>query len=188
MLKFVAAAIAVGSIAIVSTAMAGEPAGSQKTLSLAQLRTACANPAAFQSQRPPSAIRVTCEDKKLTWQVEQGEGLEIDNQRQITTALTSDKYNVARESQLISVPVTSAMCPRFREYEITYTKSLSLSCQELQAFQGSLGDFCMSAVDSDLKANAALATKKATGRTHDVCPSEEKPSEGITAGQQGVKR
>lgn len=174
MLKFVAAVVAVGTIGLASSAMAenGQTAG-QRQLTWDQLRVACANPAAFQSQRPPSAIRVTCEDSRLVWEVDQSEALAMDNSRHISTSLTSDKYNVARQGQSVSIGDTQAMCPRLKEVEITYAKSFSLSCQEIQGFKGSLGDYCVGALDQDLKSNANLGTRRETGRAYDLCANPE---------------
>jgi len=176
MLKFVAAVVAVGSIGFASAAMAsgenGQSAGNRQ-LTWDQLRVACANPAAFQSQRPPSAIRVTCEDSRLVWEVDQSEAIEMDNKRHISTSLTSDKYSVARQGQAVSIDGTQAMCPRLREVEISYSKSFSLSCQEVQGFRGSLADYCVGALDQDLKTNKNLGSRRETGRAYDLCANPE---------------
>jgi len=183
MLKFVAAVVAVGTIGFASAAMASGESG-QRQLSWDQLRVACANPAAFQSQRPPSAIRVTCEDSRLVWEVDQSEAMEMDNKRHISTSLTSDKYNVAKSGQAVSIDGTQAMCPRLKEVQISYSKSFSLSCQEIQGFRGSLADYCVGALDQDLKANQSLGTRRETGRAYDLCANPELVTQQPPAGQK----
>src|SRR5690242_2641497 len=71
MLKFFAACAFTGAFMVGSVAMADGL--QQKQLSWDQLIQACQNPAAFQSQRQPNAIRLTCEDTQLVWEVDQSD-------------------------------------------------------------------------------------------------------------------
>ncbi|MDI1442968.1 hypothetical protein [Polyangium sp. 6x1] len=171
MLKHIAAAALVSTFALGATAFAqgaGQNAG-LKQLSWQQLQSACQNPAAFQSQRQPNAIRLTCEDTQLVWEAEQTDNVEMDNSRQITASLSSDKYYIIRQDQAVPMSVSQTMCPRFKEVQVSFTQSFSLSCQEIQSFQGNMNDFCKARLDSAVKGNQQLATRTATGRVYDMC-------------------
>lgn len=172
MLKLIAAAALVSTTVIGATAMAETGAGQNaglKQLSWQQLQSACQNPAAFQSQRAPNAIRLTCEDTQLVWEAEQSDSVEMDNSRRITASLSSDKYYIIRQDQSVPMSVSQTMCPRFKEVQVTYTQSFSLSCQEIQNFQGSMNDFCKARLDTAVKGNNQLASRTATGRVYDMC-------------------
>jgi hypothetical protein len=200
MFKLIAAAALVSTTVLGATAMAETGAGQNaglKQLSWQQLQSACQNPAAFQSQRQPAAIRLTCEDTQLVWEAEQTDQVEMDNSRRITASLSSDKYYIIRQDQSVPMSVSQTMCPRFREVQVTYTQSFSLSCQELQGFQGNMNDFCKGRLDTAIKGNGQLATRTATGRVYDMCaaPSlvtEEpkapvQPAPALPAAQNGGK-
>jgi hypothetical protein len=172
MLKLIAAAALVSTTVLGATAMAESHAGQNaglKQLSWQQLQSACQNPAAFQSQRQPNAIRLTCEDTQLVWEAEQTDHVEMDNSRRITASLSSDKYYIIREDQSVPMSVSQTMCPRFKEVQVAYTQSFSLSCQEIQSFQGNMNDFCKGRLDGAIKGNAQLATRTPTGRVYDMC-------------------
>ncbi|MDC3980599.1 hypothetical protein [Polyangium jinanense] len=172
MLKHIAAAALVSTFALGATAFAETGAGQNaglKQLSWQQLQSACQNPAAFQSQRQPNAIRLTCEDTQLVWEAEQTDRVEMDNSRQITASLSSDKYYVIRQDQSVENGISQTMCPRFREVQVSHTQSFSLSCQEIQNFQGNMNDFCKARLDTAVKGNQQLATRTATGRVYDMC-------------------
>ncbi|MDI1428307.1 hypothetical protein [Polyangium sorediatum] len=172
MLKHIAAAALVSTFALGATAFAETGAGQSaglKQLSWQQLQSACQNPAAFQSQRQPNAIRLTCEDNRLVWEAEQSDSVEMDNSRRITASLSSDKYYVIRQDQAASIGVSQTMCPRFKEVQVTHTQSFSLSCQEIQSFQGNMNEFCQGRLDAAIKGNQQLATRAPTGRVYDMC-------------------
>ncbi|MRG93896.1 hypothetical protein [Polyangium spumosum] len=196
MLKLIAAAALVSTTVLGATAMAqtgqsGQSAG-LKQLSWQQLQSACQNPAAFQSQRAPNAIRLTCEDTQLVWEAEQSEAVSMEGQRRITASLSSDKYYIIRHDQSMALPDVETTCPKFREVQVNYTQSFSLSCQEIQNFQGNMNDFCKARLDTASKGNQALATRTATGRVYDMCaaPSlvtEEPKAPEPPAAQNGGK-
>jgi hypothetical protein len=185
MLKLITATAFVGTFALGATAMAENGAGLRQ-VSWDQIKQACQNPAAFQSQRQPNAIRLTCEDTQLVWEADQSDSVEMDNQRKISASLSSDKYSVSRLDQSIPMSVSQTSCPRFREVEVSYTKSFSLSCQEIQNFQGNMASFCQGRIDGDLATNKSLATREATGRVYDMCAAPALVSEG-GKGQPGTQ-
>ncbi|HVK64210.1 MAG TPA: hypothetical protein VM694_07045 [Polyangium sp.] len=172
MLKHIAAAALVSTFALGATAFAETGAGQSaglKQLSWQQLQSACQNPSAFQSQRQPNAIRLTCEDSRLVWEAEQSDSVEMDNSRRITASLSSDKYYVIRKDEAAPIGVSQTMCPRFKEVQVTHTQSFSLSCQEIQTFQGNMNEFCQGRLDAAIKGNQQLATRAPTGRVYDMC-------------------
>lgn len=186
MLKLIAAAALVSTTVLGATAMAqtgqsGQSAG-LKQLSWQQLQSACQNPAAFQSQRAPNAIRLTCEGTKRVWKAEQTDTVDMSNSGQITASLSSDKYYIIRHDQDMSLPDTVLSCPRLREYQETYTQSFSLSCQEIQNFQGNMNDFCQARLDTAVKGNPQLSSSTATGRVYNMCAAPELVTEA--PGQQ----
>jgi len=172
MLKLIAAAALVSTTALGATAMAETGAGQNaglRQLSWNELQSACQNPAAFQNQRAPNAIRLTCEDTQLVWEAEQSDSVEMDNSRRVTASLSSDKYYIIRQDQSVPMSVSQTMCPRFKEIQVAYTQSFSLSCQEIQNFQGNMNDFCKARLDTAVKGNSQLATRTPTGRVYDMC-------------------
>ncbi len=186
MLKLIAAAALVATTAVGTTALAENGAGQNaglKQLSWQQLQSACQNPAAFQSQRQPNAIRLTCEDSQLVWEAEQTDSVEMDNSRKITASLSSDKYYIIKADQSVPMSVSQTMCPRLREVEVNFTTSFTLSCQEIQNFRGSMNDFCKGRVDGALKTNASLATRTPTGRVYDMCAAPALVTESGGKGQ-----
>jgi hypothetical protein len=176
MLKFFAACAFMGAFMAGSVAMAEQ----QKQLSWDQMIQACQNPAAFQSQRQPNAIRLTCEDTQLVWEADKSENMEIDNRRSLVASLSSDKFNVARQESTVPMNAFQTPCPRLKEVQVTYTKSFALTCQELTSFRGSMNDFCKSRVDQDLGQNKSLATRVDTGNVYNMCAAPE-----LIKGQKG---
>lgn len=172
MLKFFAACAFMGAFAVGSVASA-DVGQQQRQLSWDQLIQACQNPTAFQSQRQPNAIRLTCEDTQFVWEADHSDNMEIDNRRSIVASLSSDKFFVIKQESTVPMNTFQTACPRLKEVQVTYTKSFALTCQELTAFRGSMNDFCKSRVDTDLVQNKALATRVDTGNVYNMCASPE---------------
>jgi len=173
MLKFIAASAFVGALVIGSVAMADVGGQQQRQLTWDQMSQACQNPAAFQTQRQPNAIRLTCEDTQLVWEADQSENMEIDNRRSLVASLSSDKFFVIRQENAVPMSALQTPCPRLKEVQVTYTKSFALTCQELIAHKGSMNDFCKSRVDHDLVQNKSLATRVDTGNIYNMCAAPE---------------
>lgn len=171
MLKFFAACAFLGTIAMGTTAMA--EGGQQKQLSWDQLIQACQNPTAFQSQRQPNAIRLTCEDTQFVWETDHSQNMEIDNRRSIVASLSSDKFFVVKQENSVPMNAFQTPCPHLKEVQVTYTKSFALTCQELINHRGSMNDFCKSRVDQDMVANKSLATRTDTGNVYNMCAAPE---------------
>lgn len=193
MLKLIAVATFVGTLGLGSVAMAAE---GTRSLSWDQFQQACQNPGAFQVQRQPNAIRLTCQDTQLVWEQVPGDNVEMDNSRRITASLSSDKFNVVEQNSSVQMSSAQAACPQLREVQISYTKSFSLSCQEIQDYRGDMNAFCQSRIDGDLKSNKSLATRTETGRVYDLCAApalvtgkgQPQPSANLQpSGQQGGK-
>lgn len=179
MLKFFAACAFMGAFMAGSVAMA-EGQQQQKQLSWDQMIQACQNPSAFQSQRQPNAIRLTCEDTQFVWEADQAENIVIDNRRSLVASLSSDKFYVVRQESAVPMSAFQTPCPNLKEVQVTYTKSFALTCQELTNFRGSMNDFCKSRVDQDLIAHKSLATRTDTGNVYNMCAAPE-----LIKGQKG---
>ena len=172
MLKFFAACAFMGAFVVGSVAMANS-AGQQRQLSWDQLIQACQNPSAFQTQRQPNAIRLTCEDTQFIWEADHSDNMEIDNRRSLVASLSSDKFYVIRQESSVPMNAFQTACPRLKEVQVTYTKSFALSCQEMTAFRGSMNDFCKGRIDQDLVANKSLVTRVDTGNVYNMCAAPE---------------
>ncbi len=172
MLKFFAACAFMGAFVVGSVAMA-EVNSQQRQLSWDQLIQACQNPTAFQSQRQPNSIRLTCEDTQFVWESDRAENMEIDNRRSLVASLSSDKFYVIRHESTVPMNALQTPCPRLKEVKVTYTKSFALTCQELTSFKGAMNDFCKSRVDQDMVANKALASRVDTGNIYNMCAAPE---------------
>jgi len=162
-----------GAFAVSSVAMAGDTGQQQRQLTWDQLIQACQNPTAFQSQRQPNAIRLTCEDTQLVWEVDHSDNMEIDNRRSLVASLSSDKFYVVRQESTIPMNAFQTPCPRLKEVQVTYTKSFALSCQEMIQAKTTMTDFCKSRVDQDQVANKSLATRVETGNVYNMCAAPE---------------
>jgi hypothetical protein len=173
MLKFFAACAFMGAFVVGSVAGAADNGKQQRQLTWDQLIQACQNPTAFQSQRQPNAIRLTCEDTQFVWEADHSDNMEIDNRRSLVASLSSDKFYVVRQENAIPVNTFQTPCPRLKEVQVTYTKSFALTCQELISAKASMNDFCKSRVDQDMVANKALATRVDTGNVYNMCASPE---------------
>jgi hypothetical protein len=161
-----------GAFAVSSVALAADT-GQQRQLTWDQLIQACQNPTAFQSQRQPNAIRLTCEDTQFIWEVDHSDNMEIDNRRSLVASLSSDKFYVVRQESTIPMNAFQTPCPRLKEVQVTYTKSFALSCQEMIQAKTSMNDFCKSRMDQDLVANKSLATRVDTGNVYNMCAAPE---------------
>lgn len=183
MLKFIAASAFVGVFVIGSVAMA--EGQQQRQLSWDQMVQACQNPSAFQTQRQPNAIRLTCEDTQFIWEVDQSDKMEIDNRRSLVASLSSDKFYVIRQENSVPMNTFQTACPRLKEVQVTYTKSFALTCQELIQHKGSMNDFCKGRVDQDLVSSKALATRVETGNAYNMCAAPEliKGSKALVGGK-----
>lgn len=184
MLKFFAACAFMGAFVVGSGAMA-EGNNQQRQLSWDQLIQSCQNPTAFQSQRQPNAIRLTCEDTQFVWEADHSDNMEIDNRRSLVASLSSDKFYVIRQESTVPMNAFQTPCPRLKEVQVTYTKSFALTCQELTSFKGAMNDFCKSRVDQDMVSNKALATRVETGNIYNMCAAPEliKGSKGQFSGK-----
>ncbi|HRI64411.1 MAG TPA: hypothetical protein PK156_09230 [Polyangium sp.] len=171
MLKFFAACAFMGAFVVGSVAMAD--GGQQRQLTWDQLVQACQNPAAFQTQRQPNAIRLTCEDTQYIWEADHSDNMEIDNRRSLVASLSSDKFYVVKQESTIPMNTFQTPCPRLKEVQVTYTKSFALACPEMMSFRGSMNDFCKSRVDQDLIANKSLVTRVETGNVYNMCAAPE---------------
>lgn len=184
MLKFFAASAFVGAFVMGSVAMAGEN-GQQRQLSWDQLIQSCQNPTAFQSQRQPNAIRLTCEDTQFVWESDHADNMEIDNRRSLVASLSSDKFYVIRQETQVPMSALQTPCPRLKEVQVKYTKSFALTCQELTSFKGAMNDFCKARIDQDMASNKSLATRVDTGNIYNMCAAPEliKSSKGQVGGR-----
>ena len=184
MLKFFAACAFTGTFVVGSVAMA-EGNNQQRQLSWDQLIQSCQNPTAFQSQRQPNAIRLTCEDTQFVWEADHSDKMEIDNRRSLVASLSSDKFYVIRQESAVPMNALQTSCPRLKEVQVTYTKSFALTCQELTSFKGAMNDFCKARIDQDMVANKALATRVETGNIYNMCAAPEliKSSKGQFSGK-----
>lgn len=185
MLDLFKACAFVGVFAMSSVALAADSGSQQRQLSWDQLIQACQNPTAFQSQRQPNAIRLTCEDTQFVWEVDHSDNMEIDNRRSLVASLSSDKFYVVRQESSIPMNTFQTPCPRLKEVQVTYTKSFALSCQEMIQGKTSMTDFCKSRVDQDMVANKSLATRVETGNVYNMCAAPEliKGSKGQLGGK-----
>jgi hypothetical protein len=138
-------------------------------LSFDDIKNACKNPSAFHSQVAPSNIQLSCKDAQYRWVASIEGSLEMARDRSITTALVSDKYEVAAATFKVKVPTQKVGCTRFKQVLDTIETVRSLSCEEILAIPGSSEEFCTTTLDALILSNPAGVVAKATGKIMDLC-------------------
>jgi hypothetical protein len=147
----------------------GQGPGDVRELDWNQFLESCQNPAAFQAQRPPENIKITCGDMSYQWIPAGAGSMDLPGSRVVRTEVFSDKYHVQAQDNTMQVAPSVGSCPRFKEVQQTLTTERSVTCKEILKFQGDLKDYCASVIDSARGDNANLVQTQDTGRTLDFC-------------------
>lgn len=172
-------------LAIIALFMSASAAHAGAQLGFSEIREACKDPAKFQNQIAPRNLQVSCEDRSTKWTPVASSTVELTRSREITSSLSSDKYDVAPTVQFLPVDNQLAACPRFKEVREVITFKKATTCDELLEFEGTETDFCEDILDRVRESNPKSIETTETGNTVDLCT--QKPAPAPERGQRGQR-
>jgi hypothetical protein len=145
--------------------------GAPRLISFEEFKDRCANPDKYKGdvQRAPENIKVQCTDVIHEYVAEQSGSLPLPGARSVVTALFSDKFNVAADTQVFATESKGGSCLRYKEVEKTLTVEKALSCSEILGFKDGIDNYCSTNLDSLKSANPKLIDVKDTGAVIDTC-------------------
>ena len=146
-----------------------KPLQGTQVLGFEDYREACLNPSRFHNQIAPTNIQISCHGVQLKWIPDDSTTMSMDNPRQMTASIYSDKYATSSLSGAILSPEQLLACPRFKQVTETVESLHAITCDELVAFSGTVLDFCTSRINSLRGVNPEAVRTLATGRVFDVC-------------------
>lgn len=152
---------------------------SNQNLSFDQLKLACKEPGRFQNQMKPSELKITCSDRVYRWVPAGTAPMTMPSKRTVFFKVSSDKYTVPGSQQEIAAPELQTECPMLKQVEETTSISKELTCEQIEAFEGTTADLCVSYIDELRKENASSVEIRETGSVVSFCkPGSSKPGNG----------
>lgn len=150
---------------------AGKPGehGAASVINWDEFKARCENPERFDVQRAPQNIKVQCTDVSNEFVASDAGRIPLAGMRTVAVTVLSDKFHVATAAREVAIAGKSGSCLRFKEVQKTLTVEKPLSCGEVLAMKGDVGDFCVAALDSVKAGNAKLIEVQDTGRVVDTC-------------------
>jgi hypothetical protein len=166
-IKFI---IAVAMIAASNQAFAGN-GGNQTltTLTWDQFQTQCSNPGSTSTQVAPQNIEVQCTNDQKEYVADTSGSVPLANSRIVTTALSSNKFQVESETTNVQEPGAAGSCLRYKEVEETFSIQMSLTCSDILNIKGDITDYCASQTALVKSANPKIVTVHDTGAAIDTC-------------------
>jgi hypothetical protein len=168
-IKFI---MAIGLIAGASQAFAGD-GGDQTmtTLTWQQFQNQCANPGSTATQATPQNIEVQCTNDQKEYVADASASVPLANSRIVTTALSSNKFQVESETNTVAEPADAGSCLRYKEVEETFSIQMSLTCADILNIKGDISDYCVSQTALVKSANPKIVNVRDTGAVIDNCGS-----------------
>jgi len=155
---------------------AGEPV--TKAIAWEEFRERCIHPEQFDVQRAPQNIKLQCSDRRLTWVAVKPGKMELPTEHHVKVGIFSDKFFVESAVKPMDSAVRPASCNRYKEVEQVFTVERSVSCEEVAAVKGDVGDFCSSLLERAKGTQPKLVEQRDTLRVMDTCSGS-----AITQGQ-----
>jgi hypothetical protein len=123
-------------------------------LSFEDLKVACQDPSRFHGQIAPKNIEISCQETQYRWAPDKAGTVSLGTERQITSAVVSDKYSVAPTTAEVNMADEVASCPQFVRVKEELSLNRALTCDEVVAFAGTGADFCANLLTEMRAANA----------------------------------
>ncbi|MBU6375835.1 MAG: hypothetical protein KGQ59_07565 [Bdellovibrionales bacterium] len=139
------------------------------SVSLEKFRQQCQDPSKSEVQRAPQDIKLICRNQELTWIATVPGEVPLKSVRTVSTAVVSDKFNVAEVSKEVGTPQASGACQRYQEVIEQYSLEVPVSCEDILNGKTQLEDICAAQIDDSKDKNEAAVQVKATGRVIDTC-------------------
>ncbi len=142
----------------------------QQTTDLEKIKLGCKDPAAVGNQIKPSRIQIVCKDQRLVWEQTRSGYQMIDGRRLVSTNLRTNKTNLSVSPASYEIPVaqTRMECPIMREIRQDITFNYMVTCDEVLDM-GSVIDFCLEKLATDVEQNIEAMETEATGRVITAC-------------------
>jgi len=150
----------------------GDNNGPSFTLTWDQFKAQCQDPAHSPIQHAPENIVVQCTDVRHSYVPESSGNIPMAASREVTTAVSSNKFYVRAESDAIDTQAAVGQCLRYKEVEASFTIEKSLSCADVLGIKGDIKDYCASSTDLVKNANPKVVNFKDTGATIDTCGAD----------------
>jgi len=167
-ISITAFALAMGStLALASPGQQG--VGATAALSFDDLRKACTEPGRFHNQNAPSNIVIQCEDVQYKWKEADAGAFDMECDRYVTAALTSDKYTVSPHMSQLPASSQTGNCPKFKRVKEVVTFSKSIGCGDLVKFPGTATEYCTTLVNDVRAANPLGIQTQETEEVIDTC-------------------
>jgi len=139
---------------------------------IGDFKLGCKDPGAFHNQNPPSDIKVSCFDERITWQpTDNPDEMVFKNKRTVCSKGYTNKPNIKAPKVCIPCdwPDSPFTCGGFKEVEETAEMQFSVTCDEILTWE-SIGKFCQMRMLTEVQAtDGKILTAKNTGRTIKVC-------------------
>jgi hypothetical protein len=166
-IKFV---MAVGMIVGLSQAFAGPGDGqSMTTLTWDQFKTQCSNPGSTATQATPQNIEVQCTNDQKEYVADSSGSVPLAASRIVTTALSSNKFQVESEAHSIAETASAGSCLRYKEVEESFSIQMSLTCSDILSIKGDISDYCANQTALVKGANPKIVNVRDTGAAIDTC-------------------
>lgn len=145
--------------------------GAARSISFEEFKDRCANPDKYKGdvQRAPENIKVQCTDMVHEYVADQSGSVPLPGARSVVTALFSDKFNVAADTQVFAMEAKGGSCLRYKEVEKTLTVEKVLSCSEILGLKDGIDNYCAANLEHIKSANPKLLDVKDTGAVIDTC-------------------
>jgi hypothetical protein len=169
-IKFV---IAVAMVAGMSQAFAGPGDGqSMTTLTWDQFKTQCSNPGSTATQATPQNIEVQCTNDQKEYVADSSGNVPLASSRVVTTAISSNKFQVEAETNNVAEPASAGSCLRYKEVEESFSIQMSLTCSDILSIKGDISDYCASQTALVKGANPKIVNVRDTGAAIDTCAGQ----------------
>lgn len=145
--------------------------GAVRSISFDEFKDRCANPDKYKGdvQRAPENIKIQCTDISHEFVADESGSVPLPAQRNVVTALFSDKFNVDADSKVYAEDAKGGSCLRYKEVAKTLTVEKALSCAEILGWKDDIDTYCASNLNALKSANPKLIDVKETGAVIDTC-------------------
>jgi hypothetical protein len=149
----------------------GGDQGAARLISFEEFKDRCANPDKYKGdvQRAPENIKVQCTDTVHEYVADESGSLPLPGAHSVVTALFSDKFNVAADTQVFAMDSKGGSCLRYKEVEKSLTVEKVLSCSEILGLKDGIDSYCSENLAAIKSANPKLIDVKDTGAVIDTC-------------------
>jgi hypothetical protein len=160
-----------------------QPQGQMITLTWDQFKTQCADPDSTATQLTPKNIEIQCTDSTRQFVADSSGSVPLAATRNVTTALSSNKFQVESVTNAVQEAADSGSCLRYKEVEQSFSIQKSLSCADILSIKGDISDYCAEQTELVKGANPKVVNVRDTGAVIDTCSGLSNQGGGTGAGK-----